>query len=75
VEPELEIALAIAPRTARAFGSAVHAASASSPYGRLPAGVTGAGLCSTSGGFGQIRHPAPNVCLSYLLATADTVIE
>ena len=55
MEPVLEIAVAVALRTARAFSPTVHPASAPISYRRLPAGVTGAGLYPTSASFGHIR--------------------
>jgi hypothetical protein len=55
MEPVLEIAVAVALRTARAFSPTVHPAPAPISYRRLPAGVTGAGLCPTSASFGHIR--------------------
>jgi hypothetical protein len=65
VKPELEIAVAVAPRTARAISPAVHPAPAPSPYSRLPAGVTGAGLGPTSESFRHIREPTLNVRLTH----------
>jgi len=65
MEPVLEIAVAVAPRTSRAFSSTVHSTTAPIPYCRLPAGVTGAGLGPTSGSFGHIRKPTLNVRLTY----------
>jgi hypothetical protein len=50
VEPVLEIPVAIAAGTARAFGPSVHSTSTATLYSRLPARVTSAGLCPTSAG-------------------------
>jgi hypothetical protein len=64
----LEIAVAATSRTTRAISPTMHPASPPSPYSRLPARVTGAGLCPTSGSFGQIRQPALNVGLTHGVA-------
>ena len=65
MEPVLEIAVAVAPRAARALGPAVHSAPCPSPDGRLPAGVPGSGLCPASAGFRHIRQSARNIGLTH----------
>jgi hypothetical protein len=47
-EPVLEVAVAFAARTTRALSPTVHPAPVPTPYSRLPARMTGAGLCPTS---------------------------
>src|SRR6202043_2970181 len=65
VEPELKLAVAIAPRPSGTLGPTVHPTPAPSPRCRPPAGLTGPGLCPTSESFAQIRQPALNVRLTY----------
>ena len=65
VEPVPEIAVAIARRTARAFGPTVHPAPVPIPYSRLPTGVTAAGLGATPGGLSQICQSPLNVSLTH----------
>jgi predicted methyltransferase len=65
VEPVLEPSVALARRATGAFGATVHATPATTPYGRPPAGMTGAGLCPTSAGCGHIRQSPRNVHLTH----------
>ena len=64
MEPVLEIAVAVAPRAARALGPAVHSAPCPSPDGRLPAGVPSSGLCPASAGFRHVRKSARHIGLT-----------
>jgi hypothetical protein len=65
VEPVLEPSVALARRATGAFGATVHTTPATTPYGRLSAGATGAGLCPTSAGSGHIRQSSRNVRLTH----------
>ena len=65
MEPVLEIAVVVALRTARAFSATMHPAPAPVSYRRLPAGMTGAGLCPTSASFGHIRQSSRHIRLTH----------
>jgi hypothetical protein len=65
VEPPLVISVAVTPRSTRTSSPTVHPAPAPISYRRLPAGVTGAGLCPTSASFGHIRQPPLYIGLTH----------
>jgi hypothetical protein len=63
--PMPEIAVALAPRSARASCPTVHAAAWPTCYRCLSTGVTGSSPRSTAPSFGQIGEPSVNVSLTY----------
>ena len=63
--PMPEIAIALAPRSARASRPSVHAAAWPTCYRCLSTGVTGSRPRSTAPSFGQIREPSFDVSLTY----------
>ena len=63
--PMPEIAVALAPRSARAFCPTVHAAACPTCYRCLSTGVTRSSSRSTPAGFGQIGEPSVNVSLTH----------
>ena len=65
IEPVLEIAVAVALEDRPSLWPRRASGTAPISYRRLPAGVTGAGLCPTSGSFGHIRQPPLYVRLTH----------
>ena len=63
--PMPEIAVALAPRSARAFCPTVHAAACPPRYCCLSTGATRSSPRSTPAGFGQIGEPSVNVSLTH----------
>jgi hypothetical protein len=65
IVPMLEIPVALATRSSRAFGAPVHAAPCPSPDSGLQAGATSARPRPASRGVGHIRQPPLNVGLTH----------
>jgi hypothetical protein len=63
--PMPEIAVALAPRSARASCPTVHAAACPTRYCCLSTGMTGSSPRSTAPSFGQIGEPSANVSLTH----------
>jgi hypothetical protein len=64
-EPALEIAIPLAPGTARASGTAVHSTAPPAADSGLPAPTAATGLGAAPGGFGHIRKAALDIGLAH----------